>query len=98
MPFIVGRRRRRNNGGPLTPSMSQTHRRHAEIAFVRLLRGVATAAPQPWELAGQLGRNLVEVLVMAVLLSRFQIRARREAVGFGLLVVFILSTWRPATS
>lgn len=99
------------------------------------LRGVATAAPQPWELTGQLGRNLIEVLVMAVLLSRFQIRTRREAVGFGLLVwlgfqammiagsvlhesypvglyvlhvgdalmttllvVFILSTWRPATS
>ncbi|MBB5775359.1 DUF1761 domain-containing protein [Nonomuraea jabiensis] len=50
------------------------------------LRGVPTAAPQPWELAGQLGRNLVEVLVMAVLLSRLQIRTRREAAGFGLLV------------
>ncbi|NUR87427.1 MAG: DUF1761 domain-containing protein [Nonomuraea sp.] len=46
----------------------------------------AASAPQAWEVIGQLGRNVVEILVLAVLMRRLNITTWLAAVRLGLLV------------
>jgi hypothetical protein len=50
------------------------------------LRGGATATPQFWELAVQLGRNALVALVFATLLRQLAITGRRGALRLGVLV------------
>nr|WP_225955275.1 DUF1761 domain-containing protein [Kibdelosporangium phytohabitans] len=50
------------------------------------LRGGATATPDPLAIAVQLGRNILVAAVLAVLLHRLAINARRAAIGVGALV------------
>lgn len=46
----------------------------------------AIATPQPWEIGGQLARNIVEILVIAWIMQRLRIATWRDAVGLGLLL------------
>lgn len=50
------------------------------------LRGVAPAPPHAWELLAQLGRNVLEIVILAVLLNRLQAGTRRRAFGYALLI------------
>ncbi|WP_214327728.1 DUF1761 domain-containing protein [Nonomuraea sediminis] len=50
------------------------------------LRGVAPAPPHAWELVAQLGRNVLEIVILAVLLNRLQAGTRRQAFGYALLI------------
>jgi hypothetical protein len=54
------------------------------------LRGLdpdtTTVTPQPWQILGQLGRNLVVALALAYLVARLQVRGWKDALRLGLLV------------
>ena len=46
----------------------------------------ADVTPQPWQLVGQLGHNLVIAFALAYVLARLEVRTRKDALRVGLLV------------
>ncbi|WP_433510676.1 DUF1761 domain-containing protein [Nonomuraea sp. CA-143628] len=54
--------------------------------WVRLSGGTAATSPQAWEIAAQFGRNVIEMLVLATLMSWLRIATWTGALRLGLLV------------
>ncbi|MEV1243731.1 DUF1761 domain-containing protein [Nonomuraea sp. NPDC050022] len=54
--------------------------------WMRLSGGIASTSPQAWEVAAQFGRNVIEMLVLATLMSWLRIVTWPGALRLGLLV------------
>jgi len=69
---------------------------HQRAVLCRVRRRMADAArsrpqhadvtPQPWQMVGQLGHNLVIAFALAYVLARLEVRTRKDALRVGLLV------------